>query len=88
MIQIEPEPPGIASSREVLLDQAFGPARLAKTAERLREGRLPAGAAPLASRHLQARLRAITITNAGIYRNPSLSFLQYPISGIGIQICV
>ena len=42
MIQIEPEPPGIASSREALLDQAFGPARLAKTAERLREGRLPA----------------------------------------------
>ena len=42
MIQIEPEPPGIASSREALLDEAFGPARLAKTAERLREGRLPA----------------------------------------------
>ena len=42
MIQIEPEPPGIASSREALLDQAFGPARLAKTAERLRESRLPA----------------------------------------------
>ena len=42
MIQIEPEPPGIASSREALLDQTFGPARLAKTAERLREGRLPA----------------------------------------------
>lgn len=43
MIHIEPEPPGVACSREALLDEVFGPARLSKTAERLREGRLPAG---------------------------------------------
>lgn len=42
MIYIEPEPPGMACSREALLDEVFGPARLSKTAERLREGRLPA----------------------------------------------
>ena len=30
------------SAREALLDRAFGDARFAKTAERLREGRLPA----------------------------------------------
>jgi predicted N-acetyltransferase YhbS len=42
MIRIGPEPPGAAREREALLDRAFGPARLAKTAERLREGREPA----------------------------------------------
>ena len=42
MIWIGPEPPEAAPQREALLDRAFGPARLAKTAERLREGRLPA----------------------------------------------
>jgi predicted N-acetyltransferase YhbS len=42
MIWIGPEPPEAALLREALLDRAFGPARLAKTAERLREGRLPA----------------------------------------------
>ncbi|MBK8208962.1 MAG: N-acetyltransferase [Rhodospirillales bacterium] len=42
MIWIGAEPPQAASQREALLDRAFGPARFAKTAERLREGRLPA----------------------------------------------
>ena len=42
MIWIGPEPPDAAPQREALLDRAFGPARLAKTAERLREGRAPA----------------------------------------------
>ena len=42
MIWIGPEPPDAAPQREALLDRAFGPARLAKTAERLREGRRPA----------------------------------------------
>ena len=31
-----------AAAREALLDRAFGEARFKKTAERLREGRLPA----------------------------------------------
>ena len=42
MIWIGPEPPEAAPLREALLDRAFGPARFAKTAERLREGRAPA----------------------------------------------
>ncbi|MBL8666790.1 MAG: N-acetyltransferase [Rhodospirillales bacterium] len=42
MIWIAPEPPSAAPAREALLDCAFGPARWQKTAERLREGRLPA----------------------------------------------
>ena len=42
MIWIGPEPPAAAPEREALLDRAFGPARFAKTAERLRDGRLPA----------------------------------------------
>jgi predicted N-acetyltransferase YhbS len=42
MIVIGPEPPDAAPRREALLDRAFGFGRFAKTAERLREGRLPA----------------------------------------------
>ena len=38
------ERPGDAAARDLLLDAAFGPARFAKTCERLREGRLPAQA--------------------------------------------
>jgi predicted N-acetyltransferase YhbS len=41
MLRIDTEAPGEASAREALLDRAFGPARFAKTSERLREGRLP-----------------------------------------------
>jgi len=39
---IRPEGRRDVAAREALLDAAFGAARLAKTAERLREGRLPA----------------------------------------------
>ena len=42
MIEIKPEPPDAARRSEALLDAVFGPARLSKTAERLREDRLPA----------------------------------------------
>ena len=43
MIRIAEELPGDAPAREALLDAAFGrEERLAKTCERLREGRLPA----------------------------------------------
>ena len=38
---IDEEAPGEAGAREALLDRVFGPARFAKTSERLREGRLP-----------------------------------------------
>jgi len=41
-IYIADEAPGDVFARETLLDAAFGPARQEKTAERLREGRLPA----------------------------------------------
>jgi predicted N-acetyltransferase YhbS len=39
---IRPELPSDVAARERLLDKAFGRARLRKTSERLREGRLPA----------------------------------------------
>jgi predicted N-acetyltransferase YhbS len=42
MITIRNERPSDIAAREALLDRAFGDARLAKAAERLREGRLPA----------------------------------------------
>jgi predicted N-acetyltransferase YhbS len=42
MITIRPETKRDAVAREALLDAAFGPARFAKTAQRLRQGRLPA----------------------------------------------
>jgi predicted N-acetyltransferase YhbS len=42
MIAIRPETKRDAAAREALLDAAFGAARFAKTAQRLREGRLPA----------------------------------------------
>ncbi|WP_460450877.1 GNAT family N-acetyltransferase [Alsobacter sp. SYSU BS001988] len=41
-LTIRPETPADVDAREELLDAAFGPARHAKTCERLREGRLPA----------------------------------------------
>lgn len=50
MIRIGEELPGDAPAREALLDAAFGGARLAKTSERLREGRLPAGGLALAAK--------------------------------------
>jgi predicted N-acetyltransferase YhbS len=42
MITIRNERPSDIAAREALLDRAFGDARFAKAAERLREGRLPA----------------------------------------------
>jgi len=42
MIRCVPERPHTVAARERLLDLAFGPARRAKTSERLREGRMPA----------------------------------------------
>jgi predicted N-acetyltransferase YhbS len=41
MFTIVEEAPGQSGAREALLDRVFGPARFAKTSERLREGRLP-----------------------------------------------
>ena len=42
MVTIRNEAPADVAGREALLDAAFGDVRLTKTAERLREGRLPA----------------------------------------------
>jgi predicted N-acetyltransferase YhbS len=42
MANIRIEQANDAAARELLLDAAYGPARFAKTSERLREGRLPA----------------------------------------------
>jgi predicted N-acetyltransferase YhbS len=42
MITIENEPPGVEARIEALLDRTFGPGRLRKTVQRLRDGRLPA----------------------------------------------
>ncbi len=42
MVTIREEKASDAAAREALLDAAYGPARFAKTSERLREGRQPA----------------------------------------------
>ena len=42
MVNIREEKASDAAAREALLDAAYGPARFAKTSERLREDRLPA----------------------------------------------
>ena len=42
MVNIREEKASDAAAREALLDAAYGPARFAKTSERLREGREPA----------------------------------------------
>lgn len=51
MIWIGIEPRDAASQREALLDRALGPGRRAKTAERLRDGRLPAPGLSFAALH-------------------------------------
>jgi predicted N-acetyltransferase YhbS len=52
MIAIEPESGGSTAAIERLLDQAFGPSRHRKTAQRLRDGQLPAaGLALVAKEH-------------------------------------
>lgn len=43
MVTIRQERPTDLAAREALLDVSYGPTRFAKTSERLREGRLPAG---------------------------------------------
>src|SRR5947209_11979605 len=42
MVTVREERPGEAAAREALLDLAYGPERISKTSERLREGRVPA----------------------------------------------
>ena len=49
-VVIDVERPGDVEVRESLLDRAFGPARFAKTCQRLRAGRLPASGLSLVAR--------------------------------------
>ncbi len=49
-VAVDVERTGDAGARESLLDRAFGPARFAKTCERLRAGRLPAAGLSLVAR--------------------------------------
>ena len=49
-VVVDVERPGDAEARESLLDRAFGPARFAKTCERLRAGRSPAAGLSLVAR--------------------------------------
>src|SRR4051812_20431747 len=56
MVSISSELPSDVARREALLDCAFGPKRRRKTAERLREGRLPAEGLALAARDARGRL--------------------------------
>ncbi|HVI30008.1 N-acetyltransferase [Hansschlegelia sp.] len=56
MILIGDEAPADPGAREALLDRAFGPARFAKTCERLREGRLPARGLSFAAKQADGRL--------------------------------
>jgi predicted N-acetyltransferase YhbS len=53
-IYIGDEKPADVLAREALLDEAFGRLRCAKTAERLREGRLPAKRLAIVMRHADA----------------------------------
>ena len=55
MVTIREEKLSDALAREVLLDEAYGADRFAKTSERLREGRLPAAGLSLVAIH-QGRL--------------------------------
>jgi predicted N-acetyltransferase YhbS len=56
MVTISHELPSDVAARESLLDQAFGPKRRRKTAERLREGRLPAEGLAFVARSRDAHL--------------------------------
>jgi hypothetical protein len=51
-LYVTDETPADFEARENLLDKAFGAARLEKTVERLREGRLPAPGLALVSRNM------------------------------------
>lgn len=65
MLRIDDEAPGDVGAREALLDRAFGPARFAKTSERLREGRLPVLAlAARRGRRLVGTLRLWAVADA------------------------
>jgi predicted N-acetyltransferase YhbS len=60
MFRIEPEPASAAGPIEAMLDRAFGPARFRKTAQRLRDGRVPADGLSLiasADGHLVGTIR-------------------------------
>lgn len=65
MITIRRETPFDVARREALLDEAFGADRFAKTAERLREGRLPEAGLSFvacAGRHLTGTVRLWSIS--------------------------
>ncbi len=63
---VDVERPGDADARELLLDRAFGPARAAKTCQRLRAGRLPARGLSLVAR--TARLGGGAVVGASADR--------------------
>ncbi len=68
-IYIADEAPQDFFAREALLDAAFGPARFEKTAERLREGRLPAEGLALVMKHgalLMGTLRLWHVEAGGV----------------------
>lgn len=54
--RIREERPSDVAAREALLDAAFGPARFAKTCQRLRDGRLPAEGLALVAEAADGRL--------------------------------
>ncbi len=60
-IYIADEAPQDFFAREALLDAAFGPARFEKTAERLREGRLPAAGLALVMKHGRALIGTLRL---------------------------
>jgi predicted N-acetyltransferase YhbS len=60
-VRIAEEAPQDFFAREALLDAAFGAARFEKTAERLREGRLPAEGLALVVRREQALIGTIRL---------------------------
>lgn len=60
-IRIESERAGDEGAREALLDDAFGPARFAKTCQRLRDGRRPAPGLALVAREGEALVGSVRL---------------------------
>ncbi len=91
-IRIEDERPADARARETLLDEAFGLDRLAKTSQRLRDGRLPAHGLALAARDerkLLGTLRCWNIDAGGVpalLLGPLAVALSHRSHGIGAKL--
>ncbi len=72
MVRIRDEAPADAGAREALLDRAFGPARFAKTCQRLRDGRLPAAGLSLTAEQDGALVGTLRLWHVAAGGRPAL----------------